>query len=114
MQDMFFGLLISVLLGGFGQGFRVVAGLKKQWDEADAKATDSDSKKAAFKTAFDPTRFWLSIFIGAGAGVVAYLSMKLGADSAKLLTGDGAFSIMAAGYAGADFVEAIFKKKLPS
>ena len=113
-QELFFGLMAGALLGAFGQGFRVVAGIKKQWDDADAKASDTAGKKAAFSEAFDSTRFWLSIFIGAIAGVVAFLAMKFGISATKLMTGEGLFAVMAAGYAGADFVEGVFKKHLPS
>ena len=114
MQELFFGLMVGAFLGAFGQGFRVSAGIKKQWDDADSKGNDGDSKRAAFKASFDSTRFWLSIFIGAIAGVVAFITMKYGVNSTTLTSGEGLFSMLAAGYAGADFVEGILKKHLPS
>jgi putative chitinase len=102
------GALIAMLLGLFGQGLRAVAGLRKQMDEA-------ATKSLMLKDVFDPTSFWFSLFVGAIAGLAAFLGMTYGTsermswDSGKVVLG-----IAAAGYAGADFIEAFAKKYLPA
>ena len=103
------GCLLGMLLGVFGQGLRAAAGLKKQADEA-------GTKQKSLKDVFDGTSFWFSIFLGALAGMAAYLGLVYGAeDGAKLdLTkGTVVLGIVAAGYAGADFIESFAKKYLP-
>ena len=57
MPELFFGLLVGALLGAFGQCLRLIACVRKQWDEADGKGPDTASKKAAFKDSFDAKAF---------------------------------------------------------
>ena len=94
--DILVALRISGVLGMVGQGVRAVAGLKKMGDDAsqqDASAADL----------FTAARLVVSLLIGFIAGVIAGLSLGLDAiqSDTKVLLG-----IAAAGYAGADFVEA--------
>lgn len=107
-QQMLIGLLLASLLGVFGQGARVVAGLKKQAD-------DSASAGKQLADDFNWTRFVLSLFIGAIAGGLAFMGYWFGGDEpgADPSKAPVLFGVMAAGYAGADFIEATFKKWLP-
>ena len=101
------GSLLAMLFGLFGQGLRAAAGLKKQADEATANGK-------TLGEAFDKTAFVFSLFVGALAGMAAFLGMQYGADGgADFTKGTVALGIVAAGYAGADFIESFAKKYLP-
>ena len=101
------GCLLAMVLGVFGQGLRAVAGLKKQADEA-----STNGKKLG--EVFDQTTFWTSLLMGAIAGMAGFLGMKYGsADGADFSKGTTILGIVAAGYSGADFIEAFAKKYLP-
>jgi len=106
-QQLLYGVLLAIVLGIFGQSLRAVAGLKKQADEAAAT-----NKKVS--EVFDIRILGISLFIGAVAGLTGYLGMKYGStDSADFSKGSTILGIIAAGYAGADFIEAFAKKYLP-
>lgn len=99
--------VLSGLLGMVGQGIRVVAGMKKLTDEAKSRPDDPAAR-------FETSRLLISLLIGFLAGVVAAFSLGLSklvslkGDDVQLLLG-----IMAAGYAGADFIEAFARTALP-
>src|ERR687886_297922 len=106
-------LLLCGLLGLIGQGVRVIVGLKKLREEATSVADSasaaelsvSATPKAAYNQLFDAKELWLSLFIGFVAGCLAsFVSDKLDLGSTEVRLG-----IMAAGYAGTDFIEGIFK-----
>jgi hypothetical protein len=106
-QQLLFGILLAILLGAFGQSLRAVAGLKKMSDEA------SVSNKT-LSDVFNGKALIISLFIGAVAGVAGYLGMKFGStDGADFTKGTTILGVIAAGYAGADFIEAFAKKYLP-
>lgn len=105
MQEMFWAVLLAMLFGMFGQGMRVIAGLKKLADHAAEKKQDMSSD-------FSWTRFTLSLFIGSMAGLAAYLGYWV-AGNKDPMVGTVLFGIVAAGYSGADFIEAFAKKHLP-
>jgi hypothetical protein len=96
-------LTVSGLLGMVGQGARAVAGLKKMSDAAEATEVSSADL-------FRASRLVISLIIGFIAGVAAALMLgidkllKFDAGNVQLLLG-----IAAAGYVGADFVEAFAK-----
>jgi hypothetical protein len=101
------GCLLGMLLGLFGQGLRAAAGLKKQADEAAATGK-------SLGAAFDRTAFFFSLFVGAMAGMTAYLGMQYGTDGgADFAKGTVVLGIVSAGYTGADFIESFAKKYLP-
>jgi len=97
-------LLLAVLLGVVGQLARVVVGLKKENDQADAA-------NQSFKQRFNPGELLVSLAIavgvGAVAGVLAALTKIDVEDPQSWLT------ILAAGYAGTDFIEGFMRKALP-
>jgi hypothetical protein len=105
--DLLSSCLLAMLLGLAGQGFRAAAGLKKQADEAAAK-------QQTLGAAFDGWAFAFSLFIGALAGMAAFLGMKYGSDGGvNFDNGPTVLGIVAAGYSGADFLESFAKKYLP-
>jgi hypothetical protein len=100
-------LLLSGLMGAVGQSVRAIVGLKGLADDrADPNVTNPE--------AFSPTRLVVSLIIGFVAGVAAGLTIGLDKIAAvspsdtKLLV-----SLMAAGYAGADFIEGFMATYLP-
>ncbi len=106
-QTLLLGCMLALLLGAVGQSFRAVAGLKKQADDA------ADANKKLGEV-FDGQKLVVSLFIGAVAGVVGYLGLKFGsAEGADFSKGSTVLGVIAAGYAGADFIEAFSKKYLP-
>lgn len=108
-QAMLVCVILSFILGVFGQGIRVIAGLKKQSDESvgTGKSISQD---------FNNSKFQISLFIGGISGVGAFFSYFVNdnsvlSDMAKFPIISG---ILAAGYAGADFIEAFVNKYIPS
>lgn len=97
-------LLVSfgMLTGVIGQAARVVIGFKKANDEASQKGV-------AF--VFDASRFWISICLGAIAGALAAI---LTVPSDMVVSKELVLGIVAAGYAGSDFIEGALSRALPS
>ncbi|WP_147367905.1 hypothetical protein [Fibrisoma montanum] len=112
---MLINLLLAGILGLIGQGIRVIIGLKKLKEEAatvaqeEAAAPPAPAAKTVYDDLFDSRKLWLSLFIGFIAGCLANLS-RTDAEFSK----DVQLAIVAAGYAGTDFIEGIFKKLLPN
>jgi hypothetical protein len=100
MTKIFLALLLGGLMGMIGQGIRAVAGLKKMNDEA-------QSQGAAPQDLFVASRLVISLIVGFIAGVIAASTMlskliDMSSGDVSVLLG-----IAAAGYAGADFIDAI-------
>ncbi len=95
-------LLVGIIIGAAGQVGRMIVGIKKEMDAAKA-----NGKK--WEEWFDTKQLIVSLFLGAVAGVL-YAAARLGVviDKAFLLGG------IAAGYAGADFIEGFMTKSLPA
>ncbi|WP_412464092.1 hypothetical protein [Flavobacterium mekongense] len=89
------------LLGTLGQGIRMAIGLKKL---SDTNALKSDVDK----TDVNGTRLLLSLFIGFVAGAL-FLLVK-GVDDIN--NKEFLFSVIAAGYSGADFIEGFFNTQV--
>lgn len=104
ISETLMSLLLAGLLGMVGQGARAVVGLKKLTDENAAKAPNQTDS-------FVASRLLVSLFIGFIAGVVTGISLGLkklasfDPDNIDLLIG-----LAAAGYAGADVVEAFIRR----
>ncbi|MEI9886164.1 MAG: hypothetical protein WDN08_06610 [Rhizomicrobium sp.] len=94
---------LGAAAGAIGQGIRTVVGLKKVNDSA-----GGSSKTVA--DMIEPSRLVVSLAIGAIAGALA------GTTIIKNLCGitpDNFFAIVAAGYAGADFIEGFMSRVVP-
>jgi len=101
-RDMLVLIMLGGLLGAFGQGLRVVVGLKKVYDQAHVDGAD-------FASLFDTSKLVVSLFIGFLAGGIAILFMD------KPVMGNGLYTtLIGAGYAGADFIEGFVQKALPT
>jgi H+/Cl- antiporter ClcA len=89
-------LTLGALLGAVGQVLRSIAGLKKLKEDPTGK--------------FDPMQLMMSVIIGAAAGVVAMVTLEMtSAADAKMATQD-IITVIAAGYTGADFIEAFITR----
>jgi|Deesub1362B_J571_1020462.scaffolds.fasta_scaffold00001_31 hypothetical protein len=105
-----FNLLGYLILGGFlgmvGQGIRVFVGIKKVHDKQEVK---DGSKKLS--DLLDGKRLGLSLMyafiIGTIAGVLGVVNY-LG----KELSTEHIFALIGAGYAGTDFIEGVFYRKI--
>jgi hypothetical protein len=98
-------VLLAAFLGAVGQLIRVVAGLKKENDQASAA---NETLAARFSWQQLLTSLGISIAVGAIAGVLSGLQIVDVHDTKGLL------SLVGAGYSGTDFIEAFMKKALPN
>lgn len=96
-------VILGLLLGAVGQGARAVVGIKKQFDQA----AQADSN-IEFQQWFNVQLLILSLAIGAIAGGLASLLLMGKELNTELLLG-----LVAAGYAGTDFIEGFMKTKTP-
>jgi len=96
---------LGAVFGVIGQAIRVVPGLKKMNEEAQAMGV-------AARRMFSGSRLGISLAIGALAGVLA--AWGLGIDPNAGIRSELILGLLGAGYAGADFVEGFIKSKLPS
>jgi hypothetical protein len=93
-------LTLGALLGAVGQVLRAIAGLKKLKEDPAGK--------------FDPMQLLMSVIIGAAAGVIAMVTLEMTSiENAKMATQD-IITVIAAGYTGADFIEAFITKNMSS
>jgi hypothetical protein len=95
-------IVLGVILGAVGQGARAVIGIKKAADEAAANEKKIDEW-------FDWKRFLFSIVIGAIAGCLAAILLLEAPVNQELMLG-----LVAAGYAGTDFIEGLISKYTPA
>lgn len=99
--------LMIILLGGvmgmIGQGIRTVVGLKKLQDSISQTGQ-------SFRDSFETNRLTVSLLIGFIAGALAAITLVRGDTvQVELLMG-----LLAAGYAGTDFIEGFARKYLPA
>ena len=99
LQLMAFGGVAGIS----GQMIRVLAGLKKATEEA---ATKDETMSANM----DNGRMIRSLMIGAVAGILAAISTVSLVAPLEPITREVFLAIMAAGYAGTDFIEAFMTK----
>lgn len=98
-------ILLGALLGIVGQMVRVLVGLKKLKDASETKADFDDQ--------FDVKKLVLSLLYASIIGLVAGVLMAV--DSLdKVWDRSTILAIIAAGYAGVDFIEGFLSKNLPS
>lgn len=96
-------IIAGGLLGTLGQGVRVIAGLKKAHDSA---------SQQNLPVTIDSSSMIVSLFIGFTAGALALLATS-GFSAGFDVDKSTASALIAAGYAGTDFIEAFMKKYLP-
>jgi len=107
LKDVFLALSLSGFMGLVGQGARAIIGLHG----ASGVGASGPGQQSPFSAAY----LLVSLMIGAIAGVLAGLAIGLNqviavnADNVQTLLG-----IMAAGYAGADFIESAFSRLVPN
>lgn len=107
-QDLLQLIAIGAIGGMFGQGLRVIVGIKKASDEA---SVDGKTLRAE---GLDVSRMVLSLFIGAIAGGVGIFTITGFSDGAvKDITVQMFFGIVGMGYAGTDFIEGFIRTQLP-
>lgn len=101
---------LGLVMGAVGQGVRTIVGLKKLSDAASgANATVSQLIEAS--------RLWVSLAIGAIAGVLAAVTSLASVQWVHgdlPVTGQQLFALAAAGYAGADFIEGFMSRVAPA
>lgn len=105
-SDFLILLLLGGLLGALGQGIRVVTGIKKANDQAEL-----DGK--TLKEVFEGGRLSLSLMIGFIAGALAAMALYGGGTALPAVGSEVWTSLLGAGYAGTDAIEAFMKKHLP-
>jgi len=105
-QETLLQLVTGGLLGLTGQGLRVVVGLKKLNDQAQL----SNQKT---KDMIVTSQLLISLLIGFFAGILATLSLSAFGDGTPM-NKQTLFSLLGAGYAGTDFIEAFMNKNVPA
>lgn len=93
-------LALGALLGAVGQVLRSIAGLKKLKEDPAGK--------------FDPMQLLMSVIIGAAAGVIGVVTLEMTAAAGAKMTTQDIITVIAAGYTGADFIEAFITKNMSS
>jgi uncharacterized membrane protein YeaQ/YmgE (transglycosylase-associated protein family) len=93
-------IVLSLLLGALGQAARMVVGLKKTYDAAQAKNLPTSA-------CFDGKQLIVSLILGAIAGGLASISMI---DN-PVFDKQTIMILVTAGYAGADFIEGFMRKE---
>lgn len=103
-NDILVVIILCGLLGLVGQGIRAAVGLK-----------NSASPQSGQQSVFDAAYLTVSLMIGFIAGVLAGFGLgfdsfaHLSSDNLKILLG-----VVAAGYAGTDFIENTFARLIPA
>jgi hypothetical protein len=95
---------LGAILGATGQGIRVIVGLKKAAESAQAAGS-------SLKQNFNGARLLVSLLIGAIAGILAALPFI---SQAETITYQTLIALLGAGYAGADFIEGFMRKAVPA
>ena len=94
-------IIVGAFLGAVGQGIRVIIGVKK----AHEKPINMNKE---MKEWLDLKRLLVSLIIGAIAGCLGAIVLLGTAVNREFLLG-----LVAAGYAGTDFIEGIMRSYLP-
>ncbi len=104
MDHILTTVLVCGLLGLIGQGVRAVIGISNL----------KDAGSATQQTSFNASYLLISLVIGFIAGVLAGLGLGLLDPDAAVPEKTTILGLIAAGYAGTDFIESTFAKLLPS
>lgn len=98
-------LILGGIAGALGQGARVIIGLKKVNDQASVD-------NSATRDLIEASRLMVSLLIGFVAGALAAIAMGVQADQA--VQSQQLLGLLAAGYTGADFIEGLMSRAVPS
>lgn len=100
--------IITILLGGIaglvGQGIRGALGMQKMRELSEASGQSAEA-------GFNPKMFLSSLLIGFTAGAMASFTLEF--DSSGTIDMKTILVLVAAGYAGTDFIEGTAKRILP-
>jgi len=97
---------LGVVLGALGQSARAIVGLKKLAD-----STENDGKP--FRAGFDGQRLAVSLLIGGVAGALAMVGLADASFVTAEMPTETVLAVVAAGYAGADFIDGFIKRATP-
>ncbi len=100
-------ILLGGILGALGQAIRVIVGIKKLNDQAAAMEGKS------LEDLLSNSRLIISLFIGFTAGALAALSSADTPIDLNHIKQLQILPFMAAGYAGADFIEGVMSRFIP-
>lgn len=103
INEIITSVVAGGLLGALGQGIRVAVGLKKFKEENTARAAADSSTEP-----FSAGRLVISIFIGFVAGALAMLIKQATLKNGDQYDNETIITLIATGYAGADFIEGVF------
>jgi putative chitinase len=107
-SELLLQLLIGGLLGLVGQTLRFIIGYKKLHDLA-------SKEKVSPGELFQTSSMLTSLLIGFAAGVLAITSISTWkSDFFSTNTRETLMTLVAAGYAGTDFIEGLIKKHIPN
>jgi hypothetical protein len=96
-------MVLGGLAGALGQTLRVVVGIKKTNDTAQAENRDLNSL-------IQPSKLVVSLIIGFAAGAFAAVAND---PAAANFSAEKILAFAAAGYAGADFIEGFMSRVVP-
>lgn len=105
ISEILLQILLGSVAGAFGQGLRLVIGLKKSSERAASEGmTLADN--------LDVNRIFIGLLIGAIAGGLGILSLT-GFEPVNNLSSQLFFTLIGIGYAGTDFIEGLIRKYIP-
>lgn len=107
IEQWLFQLLLGGLLGVLGQGIRIVPGMKKLNDHALAEGKP-------LHDVFHVGTLLISLLIGFTAGALAIIASPPDGSTGATMDRQTILTLLAAGYAGTDFIEAFVRKNLPA
>lgn len=115
IQILLQAILLGGLLGMVGQAIRTIVGIKKENDATNERARASGQTSVNYYDSLSGKRITISLLIGFATGVLAYLSLTAepGHEFLANPTKSHVLGIIAAGYAGVDFIEGFMNKYLP-
>jgi len=107
ITDIIYTVIAGGLLGALGQGIRIAVGLKKLSDSNAQQVASGNTPEK-----MDTGRLLVSIFIGFVAGAIGMIIKGASLKTADGYQTEAIVTIIAIGYAGADFIEGFFQTYL--